>query len=160
MFSKRFLSGAALTALSIAASGGTAFAQSTASQIQEDEIVITGARHNDVDGVMNAERAARARATIGEKYIGTQTGGQTILQTINMVPGVNFTNNDAYGASGGGINVRGFDGARVSLTFDGIQLNDSGNYAIFSSQLLDPELITRANVNMGTTEVDSPTASA
>ncbi|MES1201127.1 MAG: TonB-dependent receptor, partial [Pseudomonadota bacterium] len=69
-------------------------------------------------------------------------------------------NNDAYGASGGGINVRGFDGARVSLTFDGIQLNDSGNYAIFSSQLLDPELITRANVNMGTTEVDSPTASA
>jgi iron complex outermembrane receptor protein len=121
--------------------------------------VVTGARRT-IDGAMYAEQAARARSTITEEYIQTQTGGQTVLALVGLAPGVNFTNNDAYGASGGGINLRGFDGNRVSLTFDGIQLNDSGNYAIFSSQLLDPELITRANVNLGTAEVDSPTASA
>ncbi len=159
MFSKKFLSGAALTALSIAMAG-TAHAQSTASQIQEEEIVVTGARTRTIDGAISAEQAARARSTITEEFISTQTPGQTILQSVNLVPGVNFTNNDAYGASGGSLNMRGFDGNRVSLTFDGIQLNDSGNYAIFSSQMLDPELITRANVNQGTAEVDSPTASA
>jgi iron complex outermembrane receptor protein len=46
------------------------------------------------------------------------------------------------------------------LTIDGIQLNDSGNYAIFSGQQIDPELIEQVNVNLGTTDVDSPTASA
>ena len=48
----------------------------------------------------------------------------------------------------------------MSLTFDGIPLNDTGNYATYTNQQLDPELIERASVNTGTTDVDSPTASA
>ena len=39
-------------------------------------------------------------------------------------------------------------------------LNDTGNYATFTNQQLDPELIERASVNQGTTDVDSPTAAA
>jgi iron complex outermembrane receptor protein len=46
------------------------------------------------------------------------------------------------------------------LTFDGIPLNDTGNYAIYSNQQIDPELIDAVDVNLGTTDVDSPTASA
>ncbi len=71
-----------------------------------------------------------------------------------------FTNNDAYGSSGGSLNIRGFGGDRISLTFDGVPLNDTGNYAIYSNQQLDPELIEQVNVNLGSTDVDSPTASA
>ena len=89
-----------------------------------------------------------------------QNPGQTILDTINVVPGVSFQNNDAYGSSGGTLTIRGFDASRISLTIDGIPLNDSGNYAIYSNQQLDPELIDQVNVNLGTTDVDSPTASA
>ena len=63
-------------------------------------------------------------------------------------------------SAGGTLNIRGFDSTRISLTFDGVPLNDSGNYAIFSNQQLDPELIEQVNVNLGTTDVDSPTASA
>lgn len=160
MFSKKLLSGAALTALSLTMSGGLAHAQSTASQIQEEEaIVVTGARRT-IDGAISAENATKSRATISEEFIDRQAAGQTILQTTNLVPGVNFTNNDAYGSAGGNLRIRGFDGNRISLTFDGIPLNDTGNYAIYSNQQLDPELITRATVNMGTTDVDSPTASA
>src|SRR5690606_11774034 len=62
--------------------------------------------------------------------------------------------------SGGNLRIRGFDGSRVSVTFDGIPLNDSGNYALYTNQMLDPELIERVDVNLGTTDVDSPTASA
>jgi iron complex outermembrane receptor protein len=79
---------------------------------------------------------------------------------LNLVPGLNFTNSDPYGSSGGNVRIRGFDGNRISLTQDGIPLNDTGNYAIFTNQQIDPEYIQRATVNTGTTDVDSPTASA
>lgn len=160
MFSKKFLSGAALTALSLSMSAGAGHAQSTASQAAEEEaIVVTGMRQS-LDGAIVAEQAAKARATVTQDYLDQQQSGQTILNSLNLIPGVQFDNSDAYGSSGGNISIRGFDGARISLTFDGVPLNDTGNYAIYPNQQLDPELISRANVNMGTTDVDSPTASA
>ena len=57
-----------------------------------------------------------------------------MLDSINVIPGVTFTNNDAYGSAGGQLTIRGFSSDRISLTFDGIPLNDSGNYAIYSNQ--------------------------
>ncbi len=83
-----------------------------------------------------------------------------MFASLNQIPGVNFTNSDPFGTSGGNLRIRGFDGSRISVTFDGIPLNDSGNYALFTNQMLDAELIDRVDVNLGTTDVDSPTASA
>ena len=113
----------------------------------------------DVGGVQ-APDTPKAKAVLTQEIIARSNPGQTILDTINLVPGVSFQNNDAYGSSGGTLNIRGFDSTRVSLTWDGMQLNDSGNYAIFSNQMFDPELISQVNVNLGSTDVDSPTASA
>ncbi|MCH8684835.1 TonB-dependent receptor [Pedomonas mirosovicensis] len=150
----------ALAALVIAsASAGGAMAQSTASQI--DEIIVNGSRPQaDLNGLIKAEEAAKTRSTITQEYIGRQVAGQSVLQTINLLPGVNFTNSDPYGNSGGNLRIRSFDGNRISLTLDGIPLNDTGNYAIYSNQQVDSEIIERVNVNLGTTDVDSPTASA
>jgi iron complex outermembrane receptor protein len=137
-----------------------AFAQSTGSvDFEKDTIVVTGTRATDVGGVKTPD-TPKAKVVLTQEIISRQNPGQTILDTINLVPGVSFQNNDAYGSSGGTLNIRGFDSSRISLTFDGIQLNDSGNYAIFSNQQLDPELIEQVNVNLGSTDVDSPTASA
>ncbi|HRL24923.1 MAG TPA: TonB-dependent receptor [Brevundimonas diminuta] len=144
----------------------SAVAQSTASQAADEratqvgDVVVTGARGpRSIEGV-TAENNPKSRASITEAYIGTQAAGQTILNSINLLPGVNFTNNDAYGSAGGDLTIRGFDANRISLTQDGIPMNDTGNYAIYSNQQLDPELIQRASVNLGSTDVDSPTASA
>ena len=138
-----------------------ALAQSTGSQeIDEEEIVVTGTRNqNGVEGVLVPD-VPKARQVITQELIAKQVPGQSILNTINLIPGVNYTNSDAYGSSGGNLRIRGFDGNRISLTFDGIPLNDTGNYAIFGNQQLDPELIDRVSVNLGATDVDSPTASA
>jgi len=136
-----------------------AFAQSTGTVTTEEQIVITGARTRNVGGIQ-APDTTKGKATITKELIDRQQSGQTILNVINLVPGVNFTNSDPYGSSGGNIRIRGFDGNRISLTFDGVPLNDSGNYAIFSNQQLDPELIEQVNVGLGVTDVDSPTASA
>lgn len=137
-----------------------AFAQSTGSvDFEKDTIVVTGARTQEVGGVQTPD-SPKPRAVLTQEIISRSNPGQSILDTINLVPGVSFQNNDAYGSSGGTLTVRGFDSSRVSLTFDGIPLNDTGNYAIFSNQQLDPELIEQVNVNLGTTDVDSPTPSA
>ncbi len=137
----------------------SAFAQSTGTTEVEDVVVVATGQPS-IDGVITAETAPKAKASIDQEFISTQATGQTVIQTLNLTPGLNFTNNDPYGSSGGNLRIRGFDGNRISLTFDGIPLNDTGNYAIYTNQQLDPELVARASVNMGTTDVDSPTASA
>jgi iron complex outermembrane receptor protein len=144
---------------------GAASAQSSGTIATEatelDTVVVTGVRGPfTTDGSIVAETVAKTRSTITQEFISTQNPGQTILQTLNLVPGLNFVNADPYGNSGGNIRLRGFDGNRVSLTFDGVPLNDTGNYATYTNQQIDPELIERASVNTGTTDVDSPTASA
>ncbi len=138
---------------------GQALAQSTGSAVVE-ELVVTGATGpRSMDGIL-AQVAPKTKTTIDQQFIAKQMPGQTIAETLNVVPGYNFTNNDPYGNSGGNIRLRSFDGARISLQWDGIQLNDSGNYAIFTNQIGDSEIISSAEVSQGTTDVDSPTASA
>jgi iron complex outermembrane receptor protein len=153
----------ATTALAAAlGAAGAAAAQSTGTETAElGEIVVTGARGvRTIDGVIVAETVGKSRSTLTQEYISTQASGQTINETLNMVPGMNFTNNDPYGSSGGNIRLHGFDGNRIAQTFDGMPLNDSGNYSLYTNQQLDSELIAQATVNTGTTDADSPTASA
>ena len=136
------------------------YAQSTGTVTTEEQIVITGARGaKNVNGFQVPD-TTKAKAVISQELIARQQPGQTVLNVVNLVPSVNFTNADPYGSSGGNIRIRGFDGNRISLTFDGVPLNDSGNYAIFSNQQLDPELVEQVDVGLGVTDVDSPTASA
>lgn len=144
---------------------GAAAAQSTGTLANEEatveEVVVTGARApRSINGTIVAEPVDKTRSTITQELITRQQPGQTILQSLNLVPGLNFTNADPYGNSGGNIRLRGFDGNRVGLAVDGIPLNDTGNYATFTNQQFDPEIIERASVTQGSTDVDSPTPAA
>lgn len=138
-----------------------AFAQSTGSVEFEEEsaIVVTGSRVGDVGGV-RIPSTPKAKQEISEELIRRQRPGQTVNDIVNLVPGVSFQNNDPWGSSGGTFTIRGFSSDRISQTVDGIPLNDSGNYAIYSNQQQDPETLSSVNVNLGSTDVDSPTASA
>jgi iron complex outermembrane receptor protein len=142
-------------------SATAAMAQSTAST-ELDQVVVTAASGpKTVGGMINAETVAKSRTTVSQEFLATQVPGQTVIQSLNiLVPGLNFTNNDAYGSSGGNIRLHGFDGNRVALTFDGMPLNDTGNYATYTNQLPDSEIIASATVNTGSTDVDSPTAAS
>ena len=140
---------------------GMAMAQSSGTVGFEEEstVVVTGTRTTDVAGV-EAPATTRARAALDSEFIQRQAPGQTINDTINSLPGVSFQNNDPYGSAGGTLTIRGFDSTRISQTFDGVPLNDSGNYQLYYNQQLDPELITQVNVSLGSTDIDSPTAAA
>jgi hypothetical protein len=139
-----------------------ALAQSTGTDAIEEsmnEVVVSATRVRNI-GIVSEQTAPKSRISLSGEYLQSQTPGNTLFQGLNQIPGVNFTNSDPYGNSGGNLRLRSFDGSRVSVTFDGVPLNDSGNYALFTNQQLDPELVDRVDVNLGTTDVDSPTASA
>lgn len=154
---KQLFYSAAVVALAIP---GAAFAQSTATvDFENSDIVVTARTTKGIGGIQVSD-TSKARGVLNQEYITTRTPGQSILDTINTLPAVSFQNNDPYGSAGGTLNIRGFDASRISLTFDGIPLNDTGNYAVYSNQQLDPELIDNVNVNYGSTDVDSPSAAA
>ena len=135
-----------------------AFAQSTGT-LAIEEIVVRGTPIT-ISGAMVAQVEPKSRAAITSELLSRQAPGQSVLDTINLLPAVNFTNNDAYGSGGGDITLRGFDSQRVALLQDGVPLNDSGNYAVYPNQQLESDLISQVTVNLGTTDVDSPTAAA
>ena len=137
-----------------------AMAQSTGSvDFEQGEIIVTGQVIKDVAGVQLPD-TTKAKQVLSQEIISSQAPGQTVNDIVNLVPGVSFQNNDPFGSAGGKLSIRGFDASRISQTFDGIPLNDTGNYALYSNQQLDPELIEQVNVNLGSTDVDSPTAAA
>ena len=130
------------------------------SRLEKQTIVITGTRDRDVGGVQTPD-TTKAKAVLTQEMIAARprarrsstrstwfraSASQTTIPTAQL--GRQRSTSAASTRS------------RISLTFDGIPLNDSGNYAIFSNQQLDPELIEQVNVNLGSTDVDSPTASA
>ncbi|MDQ2765013.1 MAG: TonB-dependent receptor plug domain-containing protein, partial [Pseudomonadota bacterium] len=136
---------------------GAAYAQSTGSADLDGDIVVTARSTKGVGGVQIPD-TSKAKGVLTQEFIAHQTPGNSILDTINSLPGVSFQNNDPFGSAGGTLTIRGFDASRIGLTFDGIPLNDTGNYAVYSNQQLDPELIEQVSVNYGSTDVDSPTA--
>lgn len=160
MLAKKFALGAT-TALISTLAAGAAFAQSTGSTTV-NEVVVTGKQNITISGVINKEEAPKTREVVTQDYIATQPPGQNVIQDLNLVPGLNYTNEDPFGmaGSGGHLRIRGLDGSRISLMMDGTPLNDTGNYAIYPGELVDQEVIAQANVNVGSTDVDSPTASA
>ena len=156
----RYLVTASSVCMTAAFVAAPTFAQSTGStDFEESAIIVTGASSRDVAGV-NIPDSPKAKVEIGAELIQRQVPGQTINEILNLVPGVSFTNNDPFGSLGGSFTIRGFSSDRISQTFDGIPLNDSGNYALYTNQQVDPEIIETATVSLGSTDVDSPTASA
>ena len=138
---------------------GPAFAQSTGTT-EVEQVTVSGQRTSS-NGLMNAAPISKERSVITSDFLNTALpAGQTVFQALNYMPGVNFTNNDPYGTSGGDIRIHGQDGNHISLTLDGMPLNDTGNYAVYTNQMIDAEVIDRVSVNQGSTDVDSPTAAA
>jgi iron complex outermembrane receptor protein len=136
-----------------------AFAQSTATAVQE--LVVTGARGQpSVAGAITQVQEAKDVAIVNHEFFEHQQAGQNFAQLINLLPGVNYTSEDATGNLSGDLRVHGFDGAHVGVTIDGVPVNDSGNYAVFPGEYLTPEITDHVTVNLGATSVDSPTASA
>jgi iron complex outermembrane receptor protein len=135
-------------------------AQSTGSQVQQGEVIVTGSRQQSTGGLAVVVKTAKDQSVVTSQFIATQVGSANFGQNINLLPGISYTSDDPTGVLSGDLRVHGFDGAHVSVTLDGTPLNDTGNYAIYPGEYATQEIVDHMTVNLGSTEVDSPTASA
>jgi iron complex outermembrane recepter protein len=136
-----------------------AFAQSTGSQTVEG-VVVTAKRQISTGGLAVQVHEAKDQSVVTQDFIKTQVGSSNFAQLIDLLPGVSYSSEDPTGILSGDIRVHGFDGNHVSFTIDGTPINDTGNYAIFPGEYLAAEAIDHITVDLGQTEVDSPTASS
>jgi iron complex outermembrane receptor protein len=136
-----------------------AFAQSTAGQVQE--LIVTGRREApSTAGLATQVNTAKDQSIVGQQFIETQTPSANIGQLINMLPGVTYSTEDPGGFNSGDLRIHGFDGNHVAVILDGAPLNDTGNYAVYPGEYMIGELIDHMTVNIGSSDVDSPSASA
>ncbi len=147
------------TALSTLFAGTAALAQSTGTQEVEQAVIVKGKINRSSGGLAVDQTVTKTRSSITEDFLATQSPGSP-LEAVNLLPGVNFSDQDATGAVGMDITLRGFDSQRVAYMLDGMPLNDTGSYAIYPTSNLDTEMYSRIDVNLGSTDVDSPTAAA
>lgn len=159
MFMKK-IALAATTALVGTMFASAAFAQATGSTTVQ-ELVVTKKKIDSVGGVVTQQEAPKTRSIVTQEYISTQGAGATALSDLNIVPGVVYQNDDVYGiTSSGSLSIHGIRGQFVAELVDGVPLNDGGNYAIYSGELVDPEIIASINVVTGSTDVDAPSSSS
>ena len=136
-----------------------ALAQSTATQVQE--LIVTGVRGApSVGGLATQVNEAKDVSIVGSEFIKTQMPSANIAQLINVLPGVSYSTEDPGGFNSGDLRIHGFDGNHVAVVLDGAPLNDTGNYAVFPGEYMIGELIDHLTVNVGSSDVDSPSASA
>jgi iron complex outermembrane receptor protein len=136
-----------------------ALAQSTATQVQE--LVVTGARGlPDTAGLAQQVQVAKDESVVTQDFIKAQIGTSNFAQLINLLPGVHYSSEDSSGILSGDFRMHGLDCNHLSITIDGSPVNDSGNYACFPGEYLVAELTDHVKVDIGATDVDSPTASA
>jgi iron complex outermembrane receptor protein len=136
-----------------------ALAQSTGTQVQE--LVVTGSRGlPDTGGLAQQVQVAKDESVITQQFIQRQVGTANFAQLINLLPGVTYSSEDPTGILSGDFRMHGLDCNHLSVTIDGSPVNDSGNYACFPGEYLVAELTDHIRVDIGATDVDSPTASA
>ncbi len=138
----------------------TAFAQSTGSQTAVSEVVVTAKKASVAGGVGVPVTTAKDESIITQAYIKHQMPSANFAQIIDTLPGVTYSTEDPTGVLSSDFRLHGVPGDHVSFTLDGTPLNDTGNYAIYPGEYTPSEVIDHVTVNIGQTEVDSPSASA
>ncbi|MGZ3371436.1 MAG: TonB-dependent receptor [Caulobacteraceae bacterium] len=146
-----------MTTLATVVANG-ALAQSTASQVSE--VVVTTNAVRSTGGLAVQTQVAKNQSIVTAQYIDKQVGSVNAAQLVNLLPGVTYSTSDPTGVLSDDLRVHGFDGNHVSVTIDGTPVNDTGNYATFPGEYLTTEVTDRVTVNIGQTEVDSPSGSA
>ncbi len=158
MLMKRLVASAATAAIALSI-GAVAHAQSTATQAEE--VVVTGHRTvPSTGGLATQVNEAKDESIIQAQFIATQLPSSNVAQLINMLPGVSWSTEDPAGLTGGDLRIHGFDGAHVAFILDGAPLNDTGNYAVYPGEYIIGELLDHITVNIGSSDVDSPSAAA
>ncbi|MBI6635983.1 TonB-dependent receptor [Pseudomonas paralactis] len=107
-------------------------------------------------GYMVPEESIKGRSTVTKEALDKQAATGNAIDKLKYTPGLNISSEDNTGLSGFRFTMRGMNSDQVGMSVDGMPINDSGNYALYSNLLGDPENIDQIFVTQGASETDGP----
>lgn len=107
-------------------------------------------------GLIQQEDTPKARSNVSRSSIDKARSTANPYQIIELLPGVNTSNQDATGLFGGSLSIRGFNSDQIGFTVNGAPVNDSGNFAVFPQEYVDQENLCQVFVTQGATDNDAP----
>ena len=107
-------------------------------------------------GHMILEESAKARSTVTKQAMDEMSATANAIDKLKYTPGINVSSDDASGTSGTNFTMRGMSSDQVGVSVDGVPINDSGNYSVYSNQLGDPENLAEVFATQGSSEADGP----
>ncbi|OPA92156.1 TonB-dependent receptor [Pseudomonas fluorescens] len=107
-------------------------------------------------GYMVQEESIKGRSTVTKEALDKQSATGNAIDKLKYTPGLNISSEDNTGLSGFRFTMRGLNSDQVGMSVDGMPINDSGNYALYSNLLGDPENIDQIFVTQGSAESDGP----
>ena len=139
----------------VAASMGHGMAMADTSDSDVGTIGVQG-KATAGGGYMVQEESIKARSTVTKEALDKQIATGNAIDKLKYTPGLNISSEDNTGLSGFRFTMRGLNSDQVGMSVDGMPINDSGNYALYSNLLGDPENIDQIFVTQGSAESDGP----
>jgi iron complex outermembrane recepter protein len=102
------------------------------------------------------EDAPKNRSTVTQDSILKQYPTANVYKYLELQPGVNVSNADPFGETGGNILVRGMNSNEMGFTLEGAPLNDQATYNFFPQQYVDGENLNQISLAQGSADLDSP----
>jgi len=139
---------------------GNAWAQQISASDVGKVTVDTPAEQAPGNGYIIPEDGGKERSTVTREAIERRAPSSNIYQLLDHTPGVNAQSTDGTGLFGGQLSVRGFDASEIGFTIAGVPVNDSGNYAVYPQEYVDPENLQEISITQGAPDPDQPQGGA
>ncbi|MFT9447469.1 TonB-dependent receptor [Gluconobacter japonicus] len=131
--------------------------------VHEEHVSVSG--HHAFDGVtrravggglMEKQDSAKSVSAVSRDFIEKQVPGADPMQLISLLPGANVSSGDPAGLTGSSMSMRGLDQSQIGFTLEGFPINDIGNFAVYSQEIVDSENLRTVRVAQGSADLDSP----
>ena len=119
-------------------------------------IAITGEGDKLGTGQIIQDDSPKARSTVTRAALDKIRATSNPYQALQLLPGVNASNNDATGLFGGSLRVRGFNSDQMGFTVDGAPVNDSGSFSVYPQEYADLENTCELFLTQGSADNDAP----
>ena len=119
-------------------------------------IAITGEGDRLGTGQIIQDDSPKARSTVTRAALDKIRATSNPYQALQLLPGVNASNNDATGLFGGSLRVRGFNSDQMGFTVDGAPVNDSGSFSVYPQEYADLENTCELFLTQGSADNDAP----
>jgi len=107
-------------------------------------------------GLIKKQTEPASISTISSDFIAKQPALTNPYELIESVPGVTVGGSDPYGVQTPNLYIRGLDSTEIGFLWEGMPLNDVGNYLGYPDEWFSAENLSEISVRQGSAGISDP----